>query len=718
MSRGQNYNRGTNFFERYQQEQPEKEQSIETDLLCQTTNKSPWQFVKSGYSSASPVGTASPGSSPNSQCYGHSSDDLSVDSLISSLLQVVNGDSYSSNSIPYDVRFSQTGGFTNRCRDCADGLCESCLLGRQSSHLGLNQMTEQNTIQNAQNEISSSPMVHVSNSSSTTSPLYCDIHRDAQRFYCQTCSRPLCGDCGTHHHHGHVTVHLMEAVEGAAVQANQVMSEARFGIAALREDLDVVQMAVEMLEQKTRQATTDLMLSIRRVAAALEAREKELLERIEKARLSKYVALKARGEGLRNGIARLSKTMDKLNEAMESSTLASNPLDLIVTKDMASAEIFQIRQNRQNLPPTEENWISFTGPESNALQAIANLGSIVVNNPGHIGDRRVLRGRGNSPQSLLSQSPVVSLVPVPRGRPVPLNGFPVTVWIKRNSHNAPKSPKVIGNDGDARDNLCRPWGIACDKEGHIIVADRSNNRIQIYQTNGSFVRRFGTHGTGPGQFNRPAGVAVDARRRIVVADKDNHRIQILTMEGLFLLSFGEKGSRCGQFTYPWDVAVNSECQIVVSDTRNHRVQLFSPEGIFLRKYGYETTPSMWKHFDSPRGVAFNPEGNVITTDFNNHRVIIIDTDFMNARVLGCEAINGTKQFLRPQGLIVDDDGNIVIADSRNHRIQVFDSAGTLKWKFGSYGKSPEEMDRPSGIALCPDGRIAVVDFGNNRVLLI
>lgn len=133
MSRGQNYNCGTSFFERYQQEQAEKEHSIETDLLCQTTNKSPWQFVKSGYSSASPAGTASPGSSPNSQCYGHSSDDLSVDSLISSLLQVVNGDSYSGNSIPCDVRFSQRGGgFTNRCRDCADGLCESCLLGRQS----------------------------------------------------------------------------------------------------------------------------------------------------------------------------------------------------------------------------------------------------------------------------------------------------------------------------------------------------------------------------------------------------------------------------------------------------------------------------------------------------------------------------------------------------------------------------------------------------------
>lgn len=119
---------------------------------------------------------------------------------------------------------------------------------------------------------------------------------------------------------------------------------------------------------------------------------------------------------------------------------------------------------------------------------------------------------------------------VPRGRPVPASSFPVAVRTGRSGLQLQPGPgkpiKLIGCDDDARDNLCRPWGIACDKEGHIVVADRSNNRVQIYRQDGSFVRRFGSHGTAQGQFDRPAGVAVDARRRIVVADKDNHRIQV------------------------------------------------------------------------------------------------------------------------------------------------------------------------------------------------
>ena len=98
--------------------------------------------------------------------------------------------------------------------------------------------------------------------------------------------------------------------------------------------------------------------------------------------------------------------------------------------------------------------------------------------------------------------------------------------------------------------------------------------------------------------------------------------------------------------------------------------------------------------------------------------MIIEADFMHAKILECECASGAKQFLRPQGLVIDDEGNIIIADSRNHRIQIFDSTGILKWRFGCYGKAEDEMDRPSGIALCPDGSIAVVDFGNNRVLII
>lgn len=161
----------------------------------------------------------------------------------------------------------------------------------------------------------------------------------------------------------------------------------------------------------------------------------------------------------------------------------------------------------------------------NVVGAIASFGSIMVNNPGPIGDRRPIRYH-ESPRRMLFEYRYcfLSVSPI-GGRAIALSDSPIVV---HRGHDVPvKASKIIGNTGDVDDNLCRPWGVACDGEGHIVVADRSNNRIQIYQQDGSFLRRFGEYGTGPGHFDRPAGVAVDARRRIIVADKDNHRIQVI-----------------------------------------------------------------------------------------------------------------------------------------------------------------------------------------------
>lgn len=299
--------------------------------------------------------------------------------------------------------------------------------------------------------------------------------------------------------------------------------------------------------------------------------------------------------------------------------------------------------------------------------------------------------------------------------PIKDNPFRIDLRTNRNySTIGLKLEFEIGGEGDQDGQLCRPWGVCCDAQSNIIVADRSNNRIQVFNKYGHYLRKFGSQGTRPGQFDRPAGVAYDKQlHRIVVTDKDNHRVQVFTSMGEFILKFGEKGTKPGQFNYPWDVAVSSTSQILISDTRNHRIQLFNKDGVFLRKYGFDGP--IWKQFDSPRGVVFTQAGHIIVSDFNNHRLLFLSSDFQTARFLGSEG-SANGQFLRPQGVDIDTEGNILVADSRNYRVQIFSPQGVFKGKFGSQGTGPIQMDRPSGICVTPEGLILVVDFGNNRVL--
>ena len=78
-----------------------------------------------------------------------------------------------------------------------------------------------------------------------------------------------------------------------------------------------------------------------------------------------------------------------------------------------------------------------------------------------------------------------------------------------------------------------PWGIALDKQGNVYVADWRNDRIQKFTADGRFLMKFGSSGSGEGEFNRPTDVAVDRDGIIYVADWLNDRLQVFDPDGNF-----------------------------------------------------------------------------------------------------------------------------------------------------------------------------------------
>ncbi|KAI7806944.1 E3 ubiquitin-protein ligase TRIM71 [Triplophysa rosa] len=525
--------------------------------------------------------------------------------------------------------------------------------------------------------------------------------------------------------------------------------------------IEKAQAIAEQVELKAKVVQSEVKTITLRHKKALEERECELLWKVEKIRQVKAKSLYLQVEKLHQNLTKLDSTIATVTQVLEE----GRSIDILLAREHMLNQLQELKSLRCILQPQEDDRIMFTPPDQALLIAIKSMGLISSGAFGTAskahgeGLKRALQGKlasftvvgydhdgeprmsGGDCVSVVLMSPdgnlfsadvsdhqdgtyTVSYLPKSEGEHLlsvlicnqHIEGSPFKVMVKSGrSYGGVGLPMAtFGGEGDGDGQLCRPWGICVDKEGYVVVADRSNNRVQIFKPCGTFHHKFGTLGSRPGQFDRPAGVACDSQRRIIVADKDNHRIQIFTFDGQFLLKFGEKGTKNGQFNYPWDVAVNSEGKILVSDTRNHRVQLFGPDGTFLNKYGFEG--ALWKHFDSPRGVAFNQEGHLVVTDFNNHRLLVIRPDCQSARFLGSEG-TGDGQFLRPQGVAVDQEDRIIVADSRNHRIQVFEPNGNFLCKFGTHGSGFGQMDRPSGIAVTPDGMIVAVDFGNNRILM-
>ncbi|CAH2282911.1 E3 ubiquitin- ligase TRIM71 [Pelobates cultripes] len=578
-------------------------------------------------------------------------------------------------------------------------------------------------------------------------------------FYCDSCSIPICRDCTMGHHAGHNFIYLQDALQDSRALAIQLLADAQQGRQAIQLSLEQAQALAEQVEMKAKVVQSEIKAVTARHKKALEERECKLLWKVEKIRQVKAKSLYHQVEKLHQALSKLDSTINAVEQVLEDGCT----MDILIARNRFLAQVQDVKSARGLLQLQEDDRIMFTPPDKALLLAIKSLGlvssgsfaaltkatgeglmralqgkvaSFKVIGCDHDGEPRVSGGDlitvlvmgpdgslfGAEVNDLMNGTYLVNYRPQLEGehllsvmvcnQHIENSPFKVDVKSGRCYVGVGLPTMSFGGEGDHDGKLCRPWGVCVDKEGYIIVADRSNNRIQIFKPCGTFHYKFGSLGSRQGQFDRPAGVACDSSRRIIVADKDNHRVQVFTFEGQFILKFGEKGTKNGQFNYPWDVAVNSEGKILVSDTRNHRVQLFGPDGTFLNKYGFEG--ALWKHFDSPRGVAFSHDGYLIVTDFNNHRLLIIKPDCQSAHFLGSEG-SGNGQFLRPQGVAVDLEGRIIVADSRNHRIQIFEPNGSFLCKFGTQGSGFGQMDRPSGIAVAPDGTIVVVDFGNNRI---
>ena len=91
-------------------------------------------------------------------------------------------------------------------------------------------------------------------------------------------------------------------------------------------------------------------------------------------------------------------------------------------------------------------------------------------------------------------------------------------------------------------DLYYPMGIAVDSLDNVYVADTFNDRVRKFTSSGVFVSKWGSRGSGDGQFNGPIAIAVDSLGNVYVADCDNDRVQKLTSSEVVIAHVCRPGS--------------------------------------------------------------------------------------------------------------------------------------------------------------------------------
>ncbi|CDW55532.1 Brain tumor protein [Trichuris trichiura] len=211
--------------------------------------------------------------------------------------------------------------------------------------------------------------------------------------------------------------------------------------------------------------------------------------------------------------------------------------------------------------------------------------------------------------------------------------------------------------------------------------------------------RFGSNGSGCGQFDSPHGFCISNDDDLIIADSNNHRIQVLSIQGLYKYQFGVPGRADGYLWYPRKVALLRDNNVIVVCDRGSdrsRMQFFSRNGTFLKSIQI-------RFAEIVAGLAIDEDGSIVIVDSVKPTVYCVSHSGEVSRWFTCQ------NMLEPSDLAIYQR-DYFICDFKGHAVYVFTSAGTIIRRIGS----PSVTPFPSGIVITPEGRVLVGDSHGNH----
>ena len=189
----------------------------------------------------------------------------------------------------------------------------------------------------------------------------------------------------------------------------------------------------------------------------------------------------------------------------------------------------------------------------------------------------------------------------------------IETWYSYN-----ESPEGIytGEPYVERSQSILPLGISVDSHDNIYATVFDS--VLKFDSNGNYIDKWGSFGTGEGQFISPEGLAIDSHDNIYVADHNLSRIQKFDTVGNFVKMWTYSNHKASNSVYLDLLGVDSKDNIYLADANNNRIQKYDSDGGFLSEWGsYGTNRG---EFDELGGIAIDTTGKVFVVDSGNSRI--------------------------------------------------------------------------------------------------
>ena len=589
-------------------------------------------------------------------------------------------------------------------------------------------------------------------------PVFCSKERHQKeelKYYCKECETVLCQTCVTLDHGGHVLKLIEEEAKKKALEIKSILQTQREGLDAKVNVITQLDEDCAKVIQQSEIARRDVQRFADGLIKTIQAKMKNIITAVENQTKKSLESLKAKRSAIQQQINATESSLKEADKLLKRSTTAEvvqlkKSLQTIfhrvdqtepIVYDPSSLQTFVFVENKKMLDIVngEEIGVLEEAFRTKASESLAEgdglkEGTVARKTQFNLitrnaerkqwydeRDRVTVEIKDDQGQECVTELRIddnkdgtykITYYPRVQGTfklLVKVNGehiscSPFTVILK------PFQVKPVlsfGNKGSGEGMFKYPYGVAVSDGDEIVVADYANHRVQVFDSNGTFLRSFGHKGVNAGELDNPIGIAIDKDRNIFISDWGNHRVQIFSWEGRHLGSFGGQGSLDSQLHHPWGLSLDSTGNIIVADTGNKLIKIFTPDGRFVMKIGGQGSFSFPVHCVQC-GEYF------IVSDSGEHCIKVFNREGHFQYKFGKQG-EGNGELNYPYFLSVTLSNHLLVCDQGNHRIQVFERDGKFIGQFGTNGSKLGEFNHPFSVAVLSNDQIVVCDKDNHRI---
>ena len=225
-----------------------------------------------------------------------------------------------------------------------------------------------------------------------------------------------------------------------------------------------------------------------------------------------------------------------------------------------------------------------------------------------------------------------------------------------------------------------PNALASDGQGNLYLSlleyrqGKGGALIRKIDPEGREVLSFGAYGLAEGELLQPVSLTV-AGRHVYVLDSEAHTVNVYDTQGKFVRRFGGRGQGLGKFEKPTIIAASPTGEIYILDSGNNEVQRFTPSGEYISRYAFRLD----RNSESLRpldGLTVDQYGGVYIVDSVARKVRKIEADGTPGTTFALETLVGEPNEA-PWLLQVSSEGHIYAVRQGGQVLRTFSNVGDL-----------------------------------------